>query len=88
MKIKYFTRQALMDANAVAIHTKRNRSLYQERLAELPELLFPVVWSFVHNDNELRLAIMVGPDPIRLQRVWLDGPFETYNALPEAEVPE
>ncbi len=86
MKVKYFSKRALLDANAEAIRTKRNRSLYQERVAELPDLLFPVGFSFPHNDHEMRVSITVGPQLEQLTQVWLDIPFTTYHDLPEAEV--
>lgn len=87
-KVKYFTKTALLAANDLAIRTKRNRSLYQEKVEELPsDLLFPVGFSIPHNDVEMRVSIAVGPSAEKLQIVWLDLPFELYSALPEMEVP-
>jgi len=88
MKVKYFTKQALIDANAKAILTNRNRTLYPEPLERLPDLKFPVGFSFPHNDYEMRVSLLVGPSADQLQSVWLDIPFKTFNNLPEAEVPE
>ncbi len=89
-KVKYFTKGTLIEANAEAVRTKRNSSLYGERLKrDLPEKgRYPVGMALLHNDHEMRVQITVGPDEDSLQSVWLDIPFDTYNALPEAEVPE
>lgn len=87
-KIKYFTKDLLIKANREAVSTGRNRSLYEESLLNLPELRFPVGFTTIHNDCEMRISITVGPDADHLQIVWLDIPFDTYNKLPEAEVPE
>jgi hypothetical protein len=88
--VKYFTKETLILANKVAVATKRNRSLYEDKLETLPDLKFPVGFSFPHNDYEMRVEIMLASDASgrSIGRVWLDVPFETYNALPEAEVPE
>jgi len=88
-KVKYFTKDTLILANRVAVATKRNRSLYEDKVAELPEgFKFPVGFTMIHNDCEMRVEITVaetinGP----YASVWLDIPFDTYNALPEVEVP-
>jgi hypothetical protein len=87
-KVKYFTKDLLMSANRTAIRTNRNRSLYQEKLAELPDLRFPVGFTMIHNEVEMRVEIAIGADADNLQTVWLDIPFRTYNALPEVEVME
>ena len=87
-KVKYFTKDTLILANKVAVATKRNRSLYGDKLETLPDLKFPVGFVMSHNDVEMRVSVMVGPSVERLQTIWLDIPFETYNALPEAEVPD
>lgn len=87
-KVKYFTKESLIEANRVAIATKRNRSLYEDKLESLPEdFKFPVGFTMIHNDVEMRVQITLaesldGP----FGQVWLDIPFETFNALPEVEV--
>ena len=89
-KVKYFTKDTLILANKVAVATKRNRSLYEDKLETLPDLRFPVGFTMPHNDCEMRVSIMLAPDASgrSIGEVWLDIPFETYNALPEAEVPD
>jgi hypothetical protein len=89
-KIKYFTKDTLILANRVAVATNRNRSLYEEPLQKLPDdLKFPVGFTMIHNDCEMRVQIAVAEDASGggMAQVWLDIPFETYNALPEVEVP-
>lgn len=90
--IKYFTKDALLKANRVAVSTKRNRSLYEEPVMALPDgLRFPIVFAMPHNDVEMRVEFIVGSDPNDPRTwgsVWLDIPFDTYNDLPEVEAPE
>jgi hypothetical protein len=89
-KIKYFTKDTLIAANKVAVKTKRNRSLYEDKLELLSDhLKFPVGFTMPHNDIEMRVEITVAmsrDNEIIEGSVWLDIPFETYNALPEHEV--
>jgi len=87
-KVKYFTKDTLILANKVAVATKRNRSLYGDKLETLPDLKFPVGFVMPHNDCEMRVQITIGSDASgrHIGSVWLDIPFETYNALPEAEL--
>jgi hypothetical protein len=86
-KVKYFTKGMLIRANDEAIRTNRNRTLYPEKLETLPDLKFPVGMTFDHNGCELRVQLTIGTGFDDLHTVWLDIPYETYNALPEAEVP-
>lgn len=76
--VRYFTRASLIAANKVAIKTDRNRTLYPEKLETLPDLKFPVVFSFVHNDCEMRVMIALDATG---STCWLDIPFETYQKL-------
>lgn len=86
-KVKYFTRDLLIEVNEEAVKAKRNRTLYTEKLRKLPEdLRFPVGFNMLHNDCEIRAQITVGPSADKLQMVWLDMPTETFNRLPEVEV--
>jgi len=89
-KVKYFTRDTLILANRVAVATKRNRSLNEVPLMGLPDdLRFPIGWNMLHNDHEMRCMVTVAtsPDGDNMAQVWIDIPFESYNALPEVEVP-
>ena len=89
-KVKYFTRDTLILANRVAVATNRSKCLHEAPLKELPDdLKFPVGWTMLHNDHEMRCMITVARDAnaLDMAQVWLDIPFETYNALPEIEVP-
>lgn len=87
-KIKYFTKDTLILANKVAVASNRNRSLYEDKLELLPDnLKFPVGFTMIHNDCEMRVQIALASDAsgANMAQVWLDIPFETYNALPEVE---
>lgn len=84
--IKYFTKAALVLANREAIKTNRNRTLVPEAIAGLKaNVKFPIVFSMIHNDVEMRVQIVVGFLE-NLTTVWLDIPFKVYDALPSEEV--
>jgi hypothetical protein len=88
-KVKYFTKDTLILANQVAIATDRNRSLYEDKLNTLPPgIKFPIGFTMIHNDVEMRvqIAIAENAEGDGMNSVWLDIPFETFNALPEIEV--
>jgi len=86
-KVKFLTKELLIAVNSEAILSGRNRTLYPDKIEKLPELNFPIVFSMLHNDFEIRAAIMVGPHADALQQVWLDMPIEVFNKLPEVELP-
>jgi len=87
-RIRYFTKELLIEANEMALKTGRNRTLHTERLRDLPAgLRFSVGFTLMHGDYEMRVQIAIGPDENHLQMCWLDIPFELYNDLPEIEVP-
>jgi len=89
--IKYFTKDTLIMANTLAIKTNRNRTLEPAAIKKLDAngLKFPVTFSMVHNDCEMRLMIALGcwkdgkAEPIGI--VCLDVPFEVYENLPSVE---
>lgn len=84
MKIKYFTKSLLIAANDQAILTNRNRTLIPEKLTELPDdIKLPVIFTMIHNDIEVRLAIVMNSDGMV---AYLDVPFETEAGLPVYEI--
>ena len=87
-KVKYLNKPTLLAVNAESIKSGRNRNLHQHLLEKLPDdIVCPVGMNILHNDFEVRAMIAVGPSEDRLQMVWLDMPIETFNRLPEVEVP-
>ena len=82
--ITYFDKDTLIDANNEAIRKKRNRALNPEALALLDEeCKFPVVWSMYHNDQEVRVKLMLSPN----DSAWLDVSFDTFHSLPTIAMP-
>ena len=75
-KIRYFTKAGLIEANKEAIKTRRNRTLHPHLLEALPDLRFPVGFTMIHNDHEMRVQIAVGPDVATL-----DGLVEGRTAI-------
>jgi hypothetical protein len=83
MQVKYFNKASLLDANNEAILSERNRSIYNESIVDIADdTLFPIVFSMPHNDVEMRVELMLDPTT----KVWLDMPFEAYEALPTIDV--
>ena len=78
---KYFTRTQLLDACKVADLTKRNRRIAWEMLPEDVQY-FPVTFSMVHNDVEMRVRIMFDESGAE---AYLDIPFNTYEELGSLE---
>jgi len=84
MQVKYFNKASLLDANNEAILSERNRSLHNEKIVDIADdTLFPIVFSMPHNDVEMRVELMLDPTT----KVWLDMPFEAYEALPSVDYP-
>jgi hypothetical protein len=81
-EFRYFTKEALIEACRTAIKTDRNRQLDADVLDTLlgEEFKYPVVMAFVHNEEEMRLQIVLGPHETDIG--WLDVPFDTYDNLP------
>ena len=81
--IKYFDKQSLTKANDFAIENNLNRTLEPEMVAALADhLLFPIVQSFTHNDDHLRVSLLLSQD----DSAWLDMSFEQYHDLPIMEL--
>lgn len=84
MQIKYFDKSSLVTANNEAIQEGRNRSLETNFVANLEDdLVFPVFMAMDHNQVEMRLGLMVGPET----KVWLDVSYEGYESLPTIDMP-
>ena len=83
MQVKYFNKASLLDANNEAILSERNRSLRNESIVDIvDDTLFPIVFNMPHNDVEMRVGLLLDPET----KVWLDMPFEAYEALPTIDV--
>ena len=83
MQVKYFNKASLLDANNEAILSERNRSIYNESIVDIADdTLFPIVFNMPHNDVEMRVGLLLDPET----KVWLDMPFEAYEALPTIDV--
>ena len=84
MEVQYFDKQSLIEANNDAILNKRNRSLNNDFITSLDDdTMFPVLFSMDHNEQEIRLELMMDPTT----RVWLDVSYETFKALPSVVMP-
>ena len=78
--IKYADKDQLTKLNIKAINTEKNRSVYPEMLEEALEndTNYPVTFSMVHNDVEMRASFSIGG-----ALIWIDMDFEDYLSLPE-----
>jgi len=86
MATKFLTYPLLKSINESSIKAKRNRNVYFDRLPlEDDDTRYPVVFSMIHNDREIRTQIMLSG---KGESIFLDMSFEEFNALPEAEAGE
>lgn len=77
--VQYAEKERLIQLNIKAINTQRNRYVDPQILEEINNVqLYPVVFSMVHNDKEMRVAFSIGG-----QIIWVDMDFDDYLELPE-----
>lgn len=78
---KFLTYEMLQELNAEAVRSKRNRSLYFDRLPITATEVYPVVRALLHNGVEMRCKLVLNSGG---DTAWLDIPTAYFNALPEA----
>ena len=79
--IKYLTYDELVRLNKLAKKDNRNQSLAPIVLEKIDkQTVFPVVYSMVHNDIEMRIVLQLNKDASA--RGLLDISFKEYNNLP------
>jgi|TARA_R100001198_G_scaffold86282_1_gene60908 hypothetical protein len=84
---KYLTKRDIIRLNNKAIRTKKNRSIRPDNYKVLRDTFkYPIIFSLVHNDIEMRVNILFGGAVGKLETFWLDMDFKDYDKLPTAEV--
>jgi hypothetical protein len=82
--IRYLTKKTLIELNNKAIKNKKNRTLEPYLLNKLSDTLkFPIVFSMVHNDCEIRAVIRISSNSY--SSVCLDLDFKDYNKIHKIE---
>ena len=85
--VKYLTKKDIIRLNNKAIRTKKNRSIRPDNYKVLRDTFkYPVVFSLLHNDFEMRVNILFGEVFGKLDYFWLDMDLKDYNKLPTVEV--
>ena len=82
---KYFTYDLLKRINTSSIRAKRNQNLVFNNLPIDPSELYPVVYSFSHNDVEMRAMILLNRSG---ERALLDMSFAEFDSLPSIDMEE
>ena len=83
MSRAYMDKRLLISLNNEAIRSNRNRTLKPKKVNELPDGdLFPVMYSMIHNDNEIRCMVVLSE---KGENAWLDMPIDRFNKLPRWE---
>ena len=78
--IRYLTKKNLIDLNNKAIKNKKNRTLEPSILDKLSDTLkFPIVFSMVHNDCEIRAVVQISSNSCN--HVCMDLDFKDYNKI-------
>mgnify|MGYP003138046587 CR=1 FL=1 len=85
---RYFSYEALKQANSRAIRAGRNRTLEFERLPIDPTKIYPVILAIPHERApayfaEMRVEIVLNNEG---ERVFLDLSQSEYDGLPVAEL--
>ena len=84
METRFFTYDLLKRVNAEALRSKRNRSITNfDNLLINHTDLFPIAFSTVHNNVEVRVQVVLNPEG---QTAWIDMPIKTFDKLPTATV--
>ena len=90
--VKYLTKRDVIRLNNKAIRKDKNRSVKTSFYKRLEEgFKYPISFSLLHNDKEIRTQIIYGEDPASnntgdVFTFWLDMDFKDYDKLPTAEV--
>ena len=79
----YMDKKTLIAINDNAIRKNRNRTLIPEKVVELEDVLFPVVFNMVHNDHEIRCELILNAEGAT---AWLDMPIGVFNKLPNTKL--
>tara|TARA_Y100000310_G_scaffold235485_1_gene238550 strand:- start:248 stop:520 length:273 start_codon:yes stop_codon:yes gene_type:complete len=78
--IRYLNKKNLIELNDKAIKNKKNRTLEPHLLNKLSDTLkFPIVFSMVHNDSEIRAVIQISSNSACA--VCLDIDFNDYKKI-------
>lgn len=85
-KVRYFTRQLLMEASRLGLEWDFNRQI-SEQIAEVPDFKYPVTHSFVHNHRhgqrcEPHVRCVISLEPFTDDMVICDVPTDYFNSLP------
>ena len=81
---KFLNYETLKQVNAEALRSRRNRSITNfDNLLINHTDLFPIAFSMIHNDFEVRAQVVLNEDGLT---AWVDMPLKTFNKLPTANV--
>ena len=81
---KFLNYETLKQGNAEALRSRRNRSITNfDNLLINHTDLFPIAFSMIHNDFEVRAQVVLNDDGLT---AWVDMPLKTFNKLPTANV--
>ena len=78
--IRYLTKKTLIELNNKAIKNRKNRTLEPTLLSKLSDTLkFPIVFSMVHNFEEIRAVIQISGKSGN--SICLDLDFKDYKKI-------
>ena len=89
-KVRYLTKEQLIKLNNKSIILDRNQNIDTKVIENLPkynkvgsEKVFPIIWSMIHNDVEIRCMIQF--DETAENKGLLDMSCTNYDKLPVHE---
>ena len=81
--VRYLTKKQLIKLNNKAIETKKNRSFDIDFVNNLKFYAFPIIFTHVHNEQEIRALIQFDDTG---KKGCLDMSFKDFYALPKHEI--
>lgn len=87
----YFTRSLLIEVSRLGLEWNYNRQI-SERIAEVPDLKYPVDLHFIHTHRHGRpcdphMRCVLSLEPFKGVVVVCDMPFWFFNKLPKVRTP-
>ena len=86
-KLRFITKDLLIEINNKAVEQRRQRSLIEKHVAELPDLQYPILMVMTRQDYSIRVMILLTDGKTFEHYVQLDMSFEDFGRLPESPIP-
>ena len=88
MKVKYVTQDVLLRVREFEKKHKFhfNQMFTDDAITKVGSTKLPIVFEMLHNEDHMRVVVVVDPNAAHGKYGLVDMPFEIYKSLPETEV--